>query len=383
MRKILFLVSEDWYFYSHRLPVARAEKRLGFEVTVVTRVNRHADRIAAEGFRLVPLHMERSGKNPVKDLGVIRQLVGIYRSERPDIVHHVAMKPVLYGSIAARLAGVPHVVNALAGLGYLFISGEFQARFLRRLVTTAFRFLFGSPGFRLILQNPDDLALFVRSGLVPADKVVLIRGSGVDPIEFAPHQPPDGVPVVMLASRMIWDKGVGEFVEAAAVLHERGVKARFVLVGDSDLQNPHAVSRSALEEWSREGVIEWWGTRDNMPQVFAAVSIVCLPSAYGEGIPKVLIEGASCGLPIVTTDSPGCREIVRDGENGLLVPVRDARSLADALRRLIESPELRERMGRRGREMVLQHFSIETVVAQTMELYESLLSGGGGRRTAY
>lgn len=195
----------------------------------------------------------------------------------------------------------------------------------------------------------------------------------MDTAIFHPSDEPAGPPVIVLASRMLWDKGPGEFVEAAKLLHERRVNARFVLAGDSDLQNPNSVPQSTLKEWSRTGVVEWWGKRDDMPEVFAQASIACLPSAYGEGVPKVLLEAAACGLPIVTTDTPGCRDVVRHDENGLLVPVRSSVELADALQRLIENPELRRRMGARGREIAVNEFAVEKVVAETMALYEELL----------
>ena len=312
--------------------------------------------------------------NPLKEVGVIRQLTAIYRRLQPDIVHHVAVKPVLYGSIAARLARVPGVVNAMAGLGYLYMSSNVTVKLARPLLRVLMRTLLNNDRTRVILQNPDDVALMCDSGTVSRERVVLIRGSGVDPEVYRQQPEPEGVPVVMLASRLLWDKGVGEFVEAANLLRAEGSEARFVLVGDGDDANPASVDAATLEAWRQGGSIELWGRRDDMPDVLAQAHVVCLPS-YREGVPRVLIEAASCGRAIVTTDAPGCREIVHHGENGLLVPVRDAAALADAIRTLLDDPGLRARMGNAGRELVRNEFTIDAVVEATLDVYQALLPG--------
>lgn len=370
--KLLFLVTEDWYFCSHRLPIAREAQKKGFEIVVATRVDCHGEQITAEGFKLIPLRLLRRSTNPLSELGAIMQLIGIYRREKPDIVHHVAMKPVLYGTLAARLTGVPHVVNALAGMGYVFISGQLKARLLKPAIRATFRLLLNYGNSRLILQNNDDTTMFIQSGLINKDRIRLVRGSGVDTDIYIPLPEPAGSPVVTLASRMLWDKGVGEFVAAAGILQSRGVDARFVLVGDTDLHNPAAISAEQLAAWHSEGAVSWQGFSDAMPTVFARSTIVCLPS-YREGLPKVLLEAAASGRPIVTTDTNGCREVVSHGVNGLLVPVRSSLELADALQLLIENPELRRRMGACGRETVVKEFAAGKVVAETMAVYEELL----------
>lgn len=371
--KILYLITEDWYFHSHRFPIALAARDAGYGVAVATRLNRHADVIQQAGIRLIPIYLSRRSINIVSELMMLVRLFLLYRREKPDLVHHVAMKPVLYGSLAARLAGVPHVVNALAGLGYVFTSNQLMARILRPAIGKAFRLLLNDSKSRLILQNKDDLALFIRKRFIEEERISLIRGSGVDTAAFSPTPEPSGPPVVMLASRMLWDKGVKEFIEAARILNSRSIHARFVLVGDTDLQNPSAIPQGQLSAWRAEGIIEWWGHMKDMPTVFSEAHIVCLPS-FREGLPKVLIEAAACGRPIVATDAPGCREIVKNEVNGLLVPVRNEMELANAVQRLIESPELRQKMGTRGREIVLREFSVEKVVSETMAVYESLLN---------
>ena len=371
--KILYLVTEDWYFCSHRLPIARAARDAGFEVVVVTRVRRHGAAIAAEGFRVIPLEQRRGALNPVADLAVLWRLLGIYRAERPDLVHHVALKPVLYGTLASRAARITRVVNALGGLGYVFSSHGWKARLLRPMVRLVFRFHGRARRNRFIVQNPDDCSRLVGELGVAANRIVVIRGSGVDTRYFSPMPEPETPAVAALVSRMLWDKGVGEVVEAARMLKERGTTVKVVLVGDEDPENPESISKRRLLEWNGEGIVEWWGRRDDIAKVWAQCHICMLPS-YREGLPKALLEAAACGRPIITTDTPGCREIVRDGENGILVPPRDAAALADAIERLVRDPLLRARMGACGRRRVEEEFSEERVVEQTLALYRSLLA---------
>jgi glycosyltransferase involved in cell wall biosynthesis len=371
--KILFLVTEDWYFCSHRLPIACAARDAGFDVVVATRVNEQGDRIREKGLRLIPLDLKRGDKNVLAGLKAVAKLIRLYRSERPDIVHHVAMKPILYGSLAARIAHIPSTINAFAGMGYLFISSGLQARALRVFIVPAFRFILNIPRSRLIIQNPDDCRLLESLGIADRTRIVSIRGSGVDTDRFAPTPEPEGTPVVIMASRMLWDKGVGEFVGASRQLREREIPSRFVLVGQDDPENPSSIPPSRLREWHEQGLVEWWGHRDDMPEVFSRAHVVCLPS-YREGLPKVLLEAASSGRPLVATDVPGCREIVRHGVNGLLVPARDAGALAAAIQQLLENPALRLKMGARGREMAVQEFSVEKIIEETIKMYRELLS---------
>lgn len=372
--KLLFFVTEDWYFYSHRLPLAIAAKNAGYDVVVVTRVNQHGELIRAHGLKLINISISRRSRNPFKELLVVFRLFNIYRTEKPDIVHHVALKPVLYGSVAARLAGVSSVINALAGLGFLFVSKQKKAFFLRPFVERAFRILLNRANVRVILQNPDDMSLLINREILKPEQAVLIRGSGVDIQHFNVSEESNEIPLVVLASRMLWDKGVGIFVEAAKELKQQSVQARFCLVGEGDPDNPHSIPDSQIEIWQSEKVIEWWGRRNDMPSVFAKSHIICLPSAYGEGVPKVLIEAAACGKPIVTTDAPGCREIVRHQVNGLLVSINDKNELAAALLILINDKKLRINMGQKGREIVEKEFAIDIVVSQTLDLYKKVTS---------
>ncbi len=371
--RILYLVTEDWYFWSHRLPTARAARDAGAEVVVASRVRDHGDRIRGEGFNLLPLDMKRGSHNPFVDMGALRKLIAIYRNIKPDLVHHVAMKPVIYGSIAARATRIPRVVNAITGLGYVFSSRDARTRYLKPIVRMALRNLMNRSGSLAIVQNPDDQRLLIDELGVSFASAVLIKGSGVNPDRFVPREEPLGTPRATMVSRMIWEKGVGEVADAARLLREQGVGVRMVLVGAPDSESPAAVPEERFAAWEEEGILEWWGHRSDVSQVWQESHLAVLPSYYGEGIPKSLLEAAACGRPIVTTDTPGCREVVRHGENGLLVPPRNPRALADAIRSLVRDSELRKRMGMKGRSRVIHEFSEQTVVRQTFDVYRSLL----------
>jgi glycosyltransferase involved in cell wall biosynthesis len=372
---LLYLITEDWYFCSHRLPIAQAARDAGWEVLVATRVEAHGERIRREGLRLIPIRMRRRTLAPWREAAAIAELVRIYRRERPDLVHHVAMKPVLYGSLAAAISRVPAVVNALAGMGYVFTSSGLKARLLRPLIRAAFRWLLDRPGSRLILQNPDDVAAMTKA-TVAAERVALIRGSGVDTQTLRPQEEPEGTPVAVMVSRMLRDKGVGELTEAARLLRARAVPLRVVLVGPPDPDNPASIAERQLREWDAAGDVAWWGERSDVAEIWANSHMAVLPS-HREGLPKSLLEAAACGRPMVATDVSGCREIVRDGVTGLLVPARDAERLAEALERLARDRDLRRRMGAAARDLVERELSEDVVVAQTLALYRSLAPGAG------
>ena len=371
--RLLFVVTEDWYFVSHRLPLAIAARRAGYHVAVATRVQDHAKPIAEAGVELIELkRWRRSSMNPLRELAAVAELAGVVRRWRPDVVHLVALKPVLYGGLAARLVGTAVRVNALAGLGFVFVQRHGMARLLRPFIKLAFRWTLGGQRAVTIVQNPDDRELLVRERLVDDSHVRLIRGSGVDLDRFAATPLPAGQPVVLLMSRMLWDKGVAEFVEAARLARERGADARFVLVGDPDPENPAAIPREDLQRWSDSGVVEWWGHRSDAPAVLAQARIVVLPS-YREGLPKVLLEAAASGRPMIATDVPGCREIVEPGVTGLLVPPRDAAGLAEAIVRLLADPERCRRMGEAARGLAEREFGVDTVVSRTLDVYRECL----------
>ncbi|MCW8951578.1 MAG: glycosyltransferase family 4 protein, partial [Rhodospirillales bacterium] len=364
--------TEDWYFLSHRLPAARAARDMGCDVTVITRIGNGRAAIETEGFRVIPLGMERKGKNPFAEIGVISSLVGLYRRERPELVHHVALKPILYGTIAARIARVPKIVNAFAGMGFAFIAESGSGRFFRTILEVAFRFLMRAPNVHLIVQNEDDRAMFHNLEIGSASRTHLIRGSGVDTGRFSSSPEPGGNLVAALVGRMLWDKGVGETVAAARILKQRGNPVRIVLVGTPDPANPRSIPESTLREWHDEGIVEWRGRVEDIPALWAQAHIALLPS-YREGLPKSLLEAAACGRPMIAADVPGCRELVKDGENGLLVPVRDAEALADAIAKLADNSALRRELGQAARQTVEGEYSETSVADRITALYRSLL----------
>ena len=371
--KILFLVTEDWYFWSHRLPIARAARDMGKDVVVATRLQKHANLIREEGFRPISLSWKRKSIHPARELFSFYEILKIYRQEKPDIVHHVALKPVIYGTLAAIFAGIPAVINALAGMGFIFVSQRIKARLVRPFLLFLFRFLLQRKNTWLIVQNPDDRELFLSRDICSRDRIILIPGSGVDTAKFQPvPEPRNGVPVIVMVSRMLWDKGVGEVVEAAKILKDKGYKFEVWLVGSPDPENPASILEKQLLDWHDSGLVKYLGYQEDVSHIWRQAHIGVLPS-YREGLPKSLLEGAASGRPLVTTDTPGCREVVRDGENGFLVPVRDASALADALAKLLEDRALRHKMGEKGRRIVEKEFSEQIVVEQTINLYQRIL----------
>jgi len=370
--RLLFLITEDWYFWSHRLDLARAARAAGFDVTVATRVTDHGERIKAEGFRLIPLSLLRRSRNPFLELHVIAELVRAYRLVRPHLVHHVAMKPILYGSLAAWIAQVPVVLNAFAGLGYAFTEPERRNGVLHRAMRQALKTTVGLSRSTVLFQNEADRDQLVAEGIVPVVRTRIIAGSGVDTTEFLVQPSPPGMPLIVLPSRMLWDKGIGEFVQAARNLKANGVEARFALVGRCDEDNPAAIPKAQLDRWVQEGVIEWWGHREDMAAVYGAATVVVLPS-YREGLPKVLLEAAACGRALVSTDVPGCRDIVRHRVNGILVAPKDSAALASTIEELLLDHRLREAMGSRGRELVIAEWSVPEIARQMLNLYHELL----------
>ena len=371
--RLLLLITEDWYFRSHRLDLARVARDAGMEVLITTLAQDDGKWIQDEGFKYIPIPFLKKGRHPLRELVAVIKLANLYRRERPHIVHHVAMKPILYGSWAARLAKVPAVVNAFGGLGFVFVADTWQSHLMRIGVKAALRSALGLPNSRVILQNGENCEQLIREKVVRRDQTVIIRGAGVDIRRFSPQYEGPGVAIVVLACRMLWDKGVGDFVQAARLLKQQKINIRCVLVGRLDPGSPTQISESQLRSWQQEGAVEWWGHRDDMPQVLGSAQVVVLPTFYGEGLPKILLEACACAKPVVTTSIPGCTDIVRDGENGLLIPQKDPDALAKAIRVLLENPVLRMRMGMRGREIVLREFSAALIARQTLAVYQELL----------
>lgn len=370
----MFLVTEDWYFWAHRLPQARAARDAGFQVAVATRVDAHGDLIRGEGFALHPLGWRRGSISPFGAVASILEVAGLYRRVRPDIVHHVSQKSILIGSIAARLAKVTCVVNALTGLGFLFVASTAKARALRAVLVPVLRNVASRPGVRFLVENPDDGATLRRLDVVPTDRIVLIKGSGVDVGHYeAMAEPASGPVVVGCATRMLRIKGVGDVVAAFRLLRARGSSACLLLAGASDPENPAAIPEAELRAWANEPGIEWLGHVSDVRQVWGRAHIAVLASLGGEGIPMSLMEAAACGRPLVATDVPGCREIVVQDETGLLVPPRDPAGLADALQAMVADAALRQRCGAAARARVTNGLDAGTVGRETVAVYRDLL----------
>lgn len=376
--KLVLFANTDWYLYNFRRSLALALQQAGYDLLLISPPGPYGEKLRESGLRWQPLPMVRRSLNPLREAALLWHLWRLFRRERPALVHGFTIKCAVYGSLAARLSGVPARVNAVAGMGYVFTSDDLKARLLRPLVRLLMHLALDGRNTRLILQNPDDVALFKRAGLVHPARIRLIAGSGVDCSRFVPGsatRDPAQPLRVLLAARLLWDKGLAEFVAAARELQRQGRAIRFLLAGDPDPGNPAAVSEDSIRGWVEEGALEWLGHVDDMPALLASVDMVVLPS-YREGLPKTLIEAAACGLPLVTTDAPGCREVVSDGVDGLLVPVRDAQALAQAIARLQDDPDLAARLGEAARAKALARFDERIVIADTMAVYRGLLPRG-------
>jgi glycosyltransferase involved in cell wall biosynthesis len=372
--KILYFVSEDWYFCSHRLPIARAAKKNGFEVVVVTNVNKHEKIITDEGFRLIPIKLNRRGKNPLKELSIIFNLIKIFKEEKPDIVHNVALKPIIYGSIAALFSAKSYVVNAFAGMGYIFTGNDLRHTVLKNFFLIFYKLIFLSNKSIGLFQNSEDQNFLLENNIISVEKSFLVKGSGVNLQNFSfKKEPEDNSIKLVIASRMLWDKGIGELVEASKLLNKKNIKFKTILVGLPDPHNPESIDGEILEEWNKQSFIEYLGFRNDVSDIITKSNIVVLPS-YREGLPKFLLEGAACGRAIVTTDVPGCRDVVRNNINGFLVPPKNVAKLADALEQLINDKKLRLKFGKAGRKIVENEFSEEIVIEKTLNLYKSLLN---------
>jgi glycosyltransferase involved in cell wall biosynthesis len=372
-KRLLLNVNVAWFLISHRLPVVRAARAEGYEVHVAASISAPEELaiLENEGVTFHRLTLGRGSLNPIKDLAYLWQLLAVIRKVRPDIVHNITVKPIVYGSIAARILRIRGIINAVSGLGYAFI-GVGSRRTVSFLVRTAYRVALSSRAVRVIFQNPDDMTAFVAARVISKEQAILIKGSGVDLDSFYPSAEPAGAPKVVLPARMLRDKGVVEFATAAKLLLSRGHAASFVLAGMIDAANPASLQPGELAELSRETGVEWLGHVSDVPALYRSAHIVCLPS-YREGLPKALIEACAAGRPVVTTDVTGCREVVADGVNGLLVKVRDADALAAALQRLLNDPDLRARLGAAGRRRAVAEFDVKAVVRATLDLYRAAL----------
>ena len=376
--KLLFLVTEDWYFCSHRLPIARAAQKAGFAVTVAARVRSHADQIRAEGFALRPISWRRRGDKLTGSARAISEIARLYRNEQPDLVHHIALKPVLFGRIARRLASArsaeaPAVIDSIMGLGSGFSHTGFAARLRRPGLGVALRLAAGCDHGWVIVQNPEDREAIAGLTIEPS-RVVLIRGSGVDPTHFRPLPDPEAPPVrVALVSRMLRSKGVLDAAAAIRLLRSRGMAVELLLAGPTDPDNMGSLTPEQLCSLAAEPGIEWLGPVTDVRRVWRRAAIAVLPTTYGEGIPKTLLEAAACARPIIASDVPGCREVVHSGETGILVAPRDVCGLAAAIAILAGDPIRRAAMGFAGRRLIERQFAEEIVARETLAVYRAAL----------
>lgn len=369
----MFVVNADWFFVSHRLRLAQACQQAGYEVHVAGGQSEASQVIEAANMTFHPIPFDRGGTNPARDAATLARLLALFRSVKPDLVHLVTIKPNLYGGTAARLLRIP-VVHAVSGMGYAFIGDAGMARrALRKSLLLAYRTTFSRKRCRVIFQNPTDREQFIKNKIVARDKTSLILGSGVDPERFSAVPLPDGDPVVMLPARLLKDKGVMEFVEAARTVKGRRPEVRFVLVGRVDEENPAGIAEREVEEWVKRGLVEWWGSvsNDAMPETYAQAHLVVLPS-YREGLSLALAEAQMRGRACVTTDVPGCQDAILPEESGWLVPAREAERLAETIMDALRDPaELLKRSEAAAR-FARTHLAQAAVFAATLSLYEDL-----------
>lgn len=372
VRRLLFVVNNPAFFLSHRLPLALGAREAGFDVHVATMDGPSVPEILGHGLVHHAIPMSRSGKNPLKEIQSIYAFWRLFRYLKPDLVHAVTIKPVLYGGIAARLAGVPAYIAAISGLGFVFTRRGQGFDFVRWAATLLYRLALGHPNSRVIFQNTNDRDVLSKAGVVRPGQVVLVRGSGVDLDAFQAVPEPAGPPVAIMAARLLADKGAAEFVEAARLTVGHASGLQWLLVGGPDQGNPASITQAEFARWQHEGVVRCLGERSDIEALYQQSHIAVLPS-YREGLPKSLVEAAACGRAVVTTDVPGCRDAIEPGVSGLLVPVRDAQALADAVLRLASDGALRREMGAAGRRLAEQEFDIRKIVQRHVELYQSLV----------
>ena len=370
--KILYIVNEPWFFLSHRLPIALAAQEQGYTIHVATRDGAAVQEIIGNGFIHHELSLSRNGSSVLSELTSLLDIWKLINKVKPDVLHLVTIKPVLYGGIASRFTSVKNVVAAVSGLGTLFLAEGAKAEVKRKVGIGLYRLALRSNNTTVILQNPDDKQLLINLKAIKAEQTILIRGSGIDLSTFQafPENLTD-TPVVTFAARLLFDKGLAEYVDAIKLLNKKGVIAHYQIVGDLDLGNNTSATEQNIEEWKCIPNLVVLGYQKDMSTVFRSSNIVVLPS-YREGLPKVLIEAAACGRSVITTDVPGCRDAIEANKTGLLVPVKSSNALADAIEKLIKDSKLRVEMGIAGRQLAEREFAIEKVIEQHLSIYQQI-----------
>jgi glycosyltransferase involved in cell wall biosynthesis len=369
LRRLLYVVNEDWAFLLNRLPMARAAQKAGFEIHVATRVNDGARAIEAEGFTLHPIPLHRGGISPLSAIPAILALRQITGRIKPDIAHHSGLQCCVYGAIAAVGRKFPYV-SALTGMGYVFTSATWRTRLLRSILKWLLPSLLNRPGDVVLAQNPDDRAALVGLGISEA-RVVLIPGSGVDTDALQPLPEPDGPITYGFAGRLLTDKGIRALVAAHDIVRRQGLETNLLIAGNPDPANPASVSLEEVNEWTKRAGITWLGHVKDISSLWKRCHFAVLPS-HREGLPGSLMEAAACRRAMIATDAPGCREIVIEDQTGLLVPIEDPQALAQAIAKLATSPELRARYGNAARELVVSRLSAKIIGEQVVGLYNSM-----------
>ena len=370
-KHVLFVITEDWALISHRLHLVEAAINAGYEVAIATKINKHRKDLENLNIKIYHWSIHRGSLNPLKEIMSILSLIKILWIFKPTIIHAVAQKPVIYVGLAKKLYYKVSFVATLGGVGFIFTSGTSKAKLLKPIVNFFLKCALVGKKTRLILQNKDNINTIKKINIINENYIRLVKGAGVEIKKYVPSEIPLKTTIIILPGRMLWDKGVGEFVRVAKQIKGRNIKARFVLVGDIDLDNPESIKQVQIDEWIESGIIEQWGRCDNMEKVYKKSSIVCLPS-YNEGLPKVLLEAGSSSRPIVAFDVPGCREIVKNKINGFLVEFRDENALETALVKLINDKKLCKKMGENGRKIVERYFASEIINAQTFNIWNEV-----------
>ncbi len=372
-KKLLFLVNVDWFFVSHRLGIARAAMDKGYEVHIATTVTNQASIIQENGLILHELQMSRSGSRIIGNFKTFIEIVRIFRDVNPELVHLVTIKPVILGGIAARLTKIQGVIAAVSGLGSSFLDQGIFGKIKRYFIKIFYRISLSNLNIQVICQNQNDIEDVQKISKLPFSNFSLIEGSGVSLTKFKYSEDDNKIPNVIMASRLLRDKGVIEFADAARLLKESNANVNMILVGEPDPDNPSSITKSQVTSWEREGILEYWGHQKDMENILQRSSIVVLPS-YREGFPKILIEAAACGRAVITTDVPGCRDAIYNGTTGVLVPEKNAMALAHSIKELAINPNSYKEMGKRGREMAESRFDVNNVISKHFEIYNQLLA---------
>ena len=375
-KKLLFNITEDWFFCSHFLDRATAAKKAGYSIFVISRISLEKNTLDKYGIKFISVPFDRKSINPLYELNILLRIILIYKRLRPDIVHHIAAKPIIYGSIAARICKIKSVINAPVGMGYVFTSDAIKAKILRPLLKFFFKSFINShhgtnKRNKVIFENNDDLNYFIKLGAVKPENSCVIQGAGVKIKQNYKPRKNKKIPTIALVARMLKDKGINEYVEAARVVNHNKKCGHFLLVGDIDPGNPSSLKKQTLANWHNEKIIEWVGWVKDVEEILKKIDILCLPS-YREGLPKALIEGAAQGLPLITTNTVGCKDVVEEGINGFLVPIKNVEKLADRISELINNKKLRKKMGIQSFRIASKKFSSKIINAQTLKVYNDM-----------